>query len=357
MYLHMTSGRDISIDILFQALIPILAVTGCGLVISQIVSNVRFFRSIKHLPYETWETVNEEIEKITKRGRFLLTKNVLIYYGMFNKKVYDRREISLWRRNKGIYSQSVTKAGRISVPYDNTVIYFKGRRGHMDVIEYPIDALETNDKTKGELPYTSFLVACVSVIFTASMIIYPRMLADAATGTEVERFLFCLAFEVDYFLGAGIVTAVSGLVAFMIRCIVKPFNLKKDKLATRNRIKFYAILLVVTGMFLTGAIGTWYEDAMLVREDLAACHKGELCVAEGRYKEKGACLRGEVGFTVYDYSERKGFSPVLMENPGYRLILLRSAFDELPEEGREYRVEYLEKTKIVVSFSEMTNAE
>ena len=351
-YLRETSGRDMSIDMVFRFLIAICVITGLGLVIYQIVSNVKFYKNLKQLPEEMQETVKNEIPGTTKRGRYLLTKDVLVYFGMFNKKVFKRNEISRWKRDKGIHTQIAPKAGRISVPYDNTIIYFTNGHGYMDKIEYPVDPLESKEKTNGELPCTSVLVVFVSIVFTLSMIFYPRFLSSAAPKNEIERYLFYSSYEVEFFLRAIVITAVSALVAFIIRCFIKPIHFK-DKLTRRNRITVAAILLVVAAMFIAGAIGSWYQDAARAREDYKSYKAGDICVVEGTYKELGACGRNEVGWTEYEYAERHSFRPVLLSKPGSRLILLRSAFEELPEEGKKYRIEYLEKTKIVVSFTEI----
>ena len=350
-YYHGISGREASMQMVLQFLMIICLVAGIGIAIYQMVTNVKFYKSLKLLPPEIQEACKIEIPQRIKRGRYLLTQNVLIYYGMLTKKVYQRKDIAKWKRDKGVYSQDVPRAGRVSVPYDNTLIYLKKGFSYADRIEYPIDPLESEYETKGELPWNAFLVVFVSIVFTASMMLYPRILAKDAPGADIERFLFYSSYEVDYCLNAFKVTALSGLVAFVIRCIIKPIHFPKEKLVMKNRITLFCILSAVTLMFLVGAFGSWYDDVKNVREDLAAYYAGEFCIAEGRYKEKGVCLRNEVGFTVYDYAERNGFQPVLLEDPGYRLILLQSAFEELPQEGKTYQVEYLENTKIVVSFS------
>ena len=351
-YLHETSGRSYSLDLFFRLLTALLVITGLGLVIYQIVSNVKFYKSLKLLPKEMQEAVKKEIPDTTKRGRYLLTKDVLVYFGMFSKKVFKRNEISRWKRNKGIHTQVAPKAGRISVPYDNTVIYFKNGHGYMDKIEYPIDPLESVERTKGELPCTSLLVLFISIVFTLSLIIYPKFLAAAAPENEIERFLFYSSHEVDYFLKAITITAVSALVAFIVRCFIKPIHFK-DKLTTRNRFTVTAISLVAAAMLVVGFVGTWYQDAARAKEDYKSYKLGDFCVVEGTYKELGACGRNEVGWTEYEYAERHSFRPVLLSRPSSRLILLRSAFEELPKEGKKYRIEYLEKTKIVVSFTEI----
>ncbi len=351
-YLHETSDRPFSLDLFFRFLIAIAVVTGSGLFIYQIVSNVKFYKSLKLLPEEMQEAVKKEIPDTIKRGRYLLTKDVLVYFGMFNKKVFKRNEISRWKRNKGIHTQIAPKAGRVSVPYDNTIIYFKNGHGYMDKIEYPVDPLESEERTKGELPCTSVLVVFISIVFTLSMIFYPRFLSAAAPENAIERFLFYSSYEVEYFLKAIVITAVSALVAFIVRCFIKPIHFK-DKLTKRNRITVTAILLIVIAMFLAGAIGTWYQDAERAREDYRSYKAGEFCAVEGTYKELGACNRNEVGWTEYEYAQRHSFRPVLTSRPGSRLILLRSAFGEQPEEGKQYRIEYLEKTKIIVSFTEI----
>ena len=184
------------------------------------------------------------------------------------------------------------------------------------------------------------------------MLFYPRFLSAAAPENEIERFLFYSSHEVDYFLKAIVITVISALVAFIVRCFIKPIHFK-DSLTKRNRITVTAIFLAVTVMFIAGAIGTWYQDAKRAGEDYKSYKSGEFCVVEGTYKELGACNRNEVGWTEYEYAERHSFRPVLTSRPGSRLVLLRSAFDELPEEGKQYRIQYLEKTKIIVSFTEI----
>ena len=56
-----------------------------------------------------------------------------------------------------------------------------------------------------------------------------------------------------------------------------------------------------------------------------------------------------MGWSVYDYASRWSYDPVVLSGPVSGPILLKSAYDELPEEGRRYRVEYLKNTKVVVS--------
>ncbi len=351
-YVFTTPGRDMSVDLFLKLLGCIALITGIILAVYQAVSNIRFLKDLKKLNPEIKETLCEEIKQRIKRGRYLLTKDVLIYYGIFSKKVYKRREISRWKRNEGIYTQHAPKAGTISVPYDNTIIFFKSGYGYMDMIEYPIDPLESENETKGELPYDGILALFISLIFLMCMIFYPRIMEIKAGGTEIERFLYYASYEVSYFLVSVIITVVSGVFGFIIRCIVKPKKLKKNKLEIRNKLTVSGILLTVTAMFFAGMIGTWYKDSVPVREDLNAYHSGDLCVVEGEYKERGACERNEVGWTLYNLADRKSFEPILLSGPGDRLLLLRSAFDELPSKGKGYTVKYLGNTKIIVSFSE-----
>lgn len=91
---------------------------------------------------------------------------------------------------------------------------------------------------------------------------------------------------------------------------------------------------------------------MLANEDLIAYYNNEFKTAEGIYKEKGACNRNEMGWSVYQNAKSKLYDPVMLEDPGIRLILLRSVLESMPVEGKWYRVEYLENTKIVVSLVE-----
>lgn len=75
---------------------------------------------------------------------------------------------------------------------------------------------------KGELPYNAFLTVCISLVLTASMMIYPRILAFDAPKAEIERFLFYSSYEVDYCL--------------------KAFAVPKDKLTIKNQITVFGII-------------------------------------------------------------------------------------------------------------------
>ena len=350
-YLHNTSSHEASMLLFFQSLMALSVLIGIGLVTFQIISNIRFLRDVKKLSPEMIESVKTEMETVTKRGRYLLSKDILIYYGYFKKKIYKRNEVSRWKRNQGIHSQHVPKAGCVSVSYDNTVIYFKNGYGYMDMIDYPIYPLESDKETKGELPYNGILVVFVSAVFLISMIMYPRILIAKAPALQIEKFLFLASYEADYCMNAVIITVISGVVGFVIRCIIKPLNLKKDKLKTFNFMRVSLILLAITAMFVVGFYGSEKKEAALVLEDLNSYYAGKYSVLEGNYQE-GTVQYNEVGSDIYDYAYRKGFNPAFLSKPGYGLIFLKDAFEVNPVEGREYKVEFLENTRIIVSIVE-----
>lgn len=352
-YLFETSGHDEAMLMSFRMIMAMCIVSGIGLAISQTVSNIGFLRELKKLSPDVSAATKAEAKTGIKRGRYFLTRDVLIYYGFLKKKVFIRNQISRWKRNKGIHSQSVPKAGRVNVPFDNTIIYFKtgSEYGYMEKIEYPIDPLESEKATKGELPYNGILAVFISIVFCVSMIVYPRILLENAPTSIIEGFLFRASHEADYCLTAVIITAIAGVAGFIVRCIIKPLNLKKDKLKTRNRLTVSFILLTVTAMFIAGFYGTEKKDALLILEDLDSYYAGEYSVIEGKYEE-GEISRGEVGWDIYDYANRKGYAPVFLERPGCQLILLKGTSQINPEEEKEYEVRYLDNTRIIISIAE-----
>ncbi len=340
-YRCVTTGRSREMELIVWLLVGICAVVGIGLVICQSISMARFRKDLRALPDVITEAVERELDHTLKRGRFLLTGEVLIYFGFFKKRVFRRSEIYGWKRSQGVRVTHNPKAGTIEIPYDDTLVRLKD--GRKELIEYPSYPLEAAHETKGELPLNAFVILFFSTVFITSMTVYPLLLAKYAPKAPIERFLFYRANEAHYCLTAVIISAAAGSLAFMIRCFVRPLKLYTDK------TKAIVIVIVVAAAFVAGFYADERKDALLAEEDLNSYHSGNYETVEGIYKEKGAVGRNEVGWSVYDYASRRAYDPVVLSGPVSGLILLKSAYDELPEEGRRYRVEYLKNTKVVVS--------
>lgn len=344
-YKRENGGISQDAELILQFIMGMCIVAGGLLSFSQIVSTIRFVKAYRSLPSIVADSVSDEIDHTVKRGRFLLTKSVLAYFGPFSKKLFDRNEISGWKRNKGVNVSHNPKAGVIKIPYDDTMVYLKKHR--TELIEYPIDPLEAEKKTAGELPLTAMAIFIMVTVFFAGMIIYPQILEARAPSDPIERFLFWAANEAHYCLTAVIVSAITGIVSFFIRCLISTIKIYADK------VKAIAICICVAAAFVAGFYADERKEAMLAEEDLNAYYNERLEVVEGIYKEKGACKRNEMGWSVYDYADSKQYDPVMLEDPRTGLILLRSAIESIPAEGKRYRIEYLKNTKIVVSLVEI----
>ena len=340
MYLQETTSRDPSMITLFSSIILYCKVAGFGFVIFQIFSHIHFIMSLKVLSHEVKLGIQDEAVNGVKRGRFLLTKDVLVYYGMFSKKVIKRDEISRLKRNKGTLKTYVPRAGNVKVDYDTTLVYLKN--GDVMQIECSIDSL---DGIRGELPYNSLIAVVLMGLFILSMLIYPRISDYYAEGTQIERFLFHASYDVYFWLASIVIVAIIGIIAYVLRYIFIPKKIDKAN------ITLAGIALLVVAVFVCGVFFGKSDDAELAREDLSAYYAGEFIVVEGPYQEHGECLNYEVGWNFYEYADRSSLEPVILERPGYRLLFLKAAFDELPEADMSYQVEYLENTKIVVSFT------
>ena len=340
MYLQGTTSRDSSMITLLSSIILYCKVAGSGFVTFQIFSQIYFLMSLKVLSHETKLGIQDEAVNGVKRGRFLLTKDVLIYYGMFSKKVIKRDEISRLKRNKGTLETFVPRVGHVKTDYDTTLVYLKN--GDLLQIECSIDSL---DGIRGELPYNSLIAVVLIGLFFMSMLIYPRISDYYAEGTQIERFLFHASYDVYFWLASIVIVAGIGIIVYVLRYIFIPA--KKDK----ANITIAGIALLVVVVFVFGVFCGQREDAVQAREDLCAYYAGEFVVVEGSYKEHGECLNYEVGWNFYEYADRLSLEPVILARPGYRLLFFKAAFDELPVADMSYQVEYLENTKIVVSFT------
>jgi len=211
-------------------IIQFCGVAGVGLVIIQMNSYIQFIMSLKRLSPEIKEGIQEEAVNGVKRGRFLLTEDVLIYYGMFSKKVIKRDEISRMKRNKGTLEKYVPRAGRIRIEYDTTLVYLKN--GVEMQIECSMDSM---DGVKGELPYNSVIGVVLLGLFFGYMTIYPRILDHYAGETQIERFLFHASYDVYFWLASVITVAVIGIIAYVLRYAFLPAQMNK------NMIKLYFI--------------------------------------------------------------------------------------------------------------------
>ncbi len=324
----------ISIFCIFAVLI------GGGLLLVQFYTHIRFLVSLGTLAEENKAGIHNEVLNGVKRGKYLITEDVWLYYGMFSKKVIMRNEISGWERNKGTFS--VGYHSYIKVPYDTTLIYLKdGSRMHMEC------KMDSKDGVRSELPYNSIIAVLITGLFFAAMAIYPQVLDHYAGEDMIERFLFFASKDLYYSLVSFLIVAAIGIILYVIRYLC--FPAKWD---------YQDAFLVLTGLILLGGLvlvlySSEKEYADLARADLDAYRAGEFMVWEGKCSELRTAYYYEWGTNYHEYADRLSMNPLAWKGTEFNLLFIEDAFDIEPQVDSYYRVMFLENTKVVVQIEKI----
>lgn len=309
-YCYMQVAEVSSDMVIFLTLIcRMCEISGIGLVCYQIMSQISFKRKLMKLSPEIKADIENEIATKPKKGRFIKTKEVLVYYGMFEKEVLKREEIVALQRNEGM----VTLQGRykITVNNDHTAVFVKDGR----TLRLP--RLLVEDDASSELPYNSLIAVFLMGLLYGAMFLYPQFLDGAMTSDPIENLLLRMVLEVKYWGIAILVVVGIGIFAYVLRYCFLPSRDYSDMAAVTW------ILLCISSLLILGIYMEKRDTAELARADLAAYREGHFEVKESY---------------LYD--------------PTGEWESLKETLGKVPKEGVFYRVEYLKQTKIIVGFEE-----
>lgn len=310
-YWYMQVAEVSSDMVIFLTLIcRMCEISGIGLVCYQIISQILFKRKLMKLSPEIKADIENEIATKPKKGRFIKTKAVLIYYGMFEKEVLKREEIVALQTNEGM----VTLQGRYktTVNNDHTAVFVRDGR----TLRLP--RLLVEDDASRELPYNSLIAVFLMGLLYGTMFLYPKLLNTAMTPDPIENLLLRMVLEVKYWGIAICVVAGIGIFAYVLRYRFLPSRDYSDMAVVAG------ILLLVLSLFILMVHMEKRDTAELARADLASYR-------EGHFEMKESYLYDSTG----------------------EWESLKETLGKVPKEDVLYRVEYLKQTKIIVGFEEI----
>ncbi len=324
-------------------LAPIMGMTGAVLILIQVVSQIIFAIRLSKFNSEQKDNVRKEAESGLKRGRLLKTDDVLIYYGMFSKKVLLMSDILDWYPNAGSSSFYAPRAGTITMNWD--CINVKMRNGRTKELNCSMACF---GGAPGELPVNSLIAVILLGLAFFIMWVYPKVMGIFAGNNPTERLLYYAGYDVFYWLFAVLLIVVIGVAAYYLR--YRFLDSGYDMTMVRKILGAFAILVL---LFLWLVFQMKNDEADLARADLKAYRAGEFAMAEKESYGVSENTNDGNGWGLYGHMARLGVKSNILEFWSGSMLIIDGTVEKMPESGKMYRVYYLENTKILVDFEEV----
>ena len=340
-------------DVFYYLLLPLSLLTSGVLILVQLISYWIYLVRWCRLTSEQKMVIRDVACNCQKTGKILQSEEVLIYYGMFSKKVLFRKDILSMQRTVNT-STSHVRGGTIVTVSDYIRVTLKSAK-KADLM----CNIKVLDGYQGELPWNSIGVVVLLGVAELIMGVYPRLI-DFFLGEKdvIEKTLFYAGYDWAFWLVAIILITILGI--FMV-CLKKKFVDESYKgTVTKSPGMFYMalILLLFLGLFFRDK----YEDSQLARADLKAYVQGQ---HEQKtiyiQKEEESQMWGCGSDYMHNYLDTKQIPYACLEcfEDSCRweeFFLLIDPKNE-PETEKTYCLYYLENTKIVVGFEQVLNNE
>lgn len=336
-----TKAEDGEFVIYFLA--PILGMTSAVLILIQVMSQIIFVLRLLKLNSEQKANVRKEAESGLKRGRLLKTDDVLIYYGMFSKKVLLMSDILDWYPNAGTSSFYAPRAGTITMNWD--CINVKMRNGRTKELNCSMACF---GGAPGELPVNSLIAVILLGLAFFIMWVYPKIMGWFAGTDPIERMLYYAGYDAFFWLLAVLLIAVIGVTSYYLR--YRFLDSSYDMTLARKILGAFALFVL---LFLWLIFQMKYDEADLAREDLKAYKAGALAVMEQESYGIRENTNDGNGWGLYGHMARLGIKSNVLEFWSGSVLLIDGTVEKMPESGKIYRVYYLENTKILVDFEEV----
>lgn len=334
------------IDVFGYLLWPLSLMTSGVLSLIQIVSCLIYLIRWCKLTSEQKMNIRDVAGNSKKTGKILQSEEVLIYYGMFSKKVLLRSDITSMQRNANTSTTHV-RGGSIVTVSDYILVRLKsGKKVDM------MCNIKVLDGYEGELPWNSIGAVVLLGVAVLIMGLYPLLIKCFMGEKDViERILFYAGYDWIFWLIAIVLVFIFGIFLF---CIKKKYVDESYKgVVSKSVLPFYIIIAVIlfSGIFWRDK----YEDSQEARADLEA-------YMQGKYEQKIVYIRedGEArtwtcgNDNIYNYLDTQQIPYVCVEgveddSSSKNYFLLIGLEDELKTE-QAYCLYYLENTKIIVRF-------
>lgn len=330
-------------EFIIYFLMPILGLTSAILILIQILSQIMFAVKLTRLNRKQKEHVRHEADTGIKCGRLLKTDDVLIYYGMFSKKVLLMSDILDWYPNTGTSSFYAPRAGTITMNWD--CINVKMRNGKTKELNCSMACF---GGAPGELPVNSLIAVILLGVAFLIMGLYPKLMDCFVGSNPIERLLFHAGYDAFFWLVAVVLIIILGITAYYLRYKVIYSNY--DMAMFIKPLIVFGILVI---LFLKIFFDMKNDESDLARADLKAYRAGEYAVVECESWELREHTNDGNGWGLYGHKSRLNVKCTVWEFQNDSVLIIDGSVEKMPEIGKQYRIYYLKNTGIAVGFEEI----
>lgn len=330
---------------------PLSLMASGVLIFIQLVSVSIYFVRWCRLTSEQKKGLRDAACNAKKTGRILQSEEVLLYYGMFSKKVLFKREITSMERFREQDFRRV-RGGSISTESDFIRVSFKsGKKADLICNKKVLDGYQ------GEIPWNS--IGAVVLLGVAELVMgfYPLLMNCFVSKKDlITRILFFAGYEWVFWLISAFLIAVFTVYLYHLK--KKYLDESYRGIISKSALPIYLAFLVL--LFSGIVFRDKYDESQLARADLKA-------YTQGQYEKQVTYMRKlyyEPIWTcgtdyIYHYLETEQISYVCPEciedGSRYDEDFMLVGFEESPELDQTYCLYYLENTRIIVSFEKVEN--
>ena len=324
------------------------------------------------------ELTEEQKNSIAKYGiarcfKAYLSKDFLIQYGMFTKRIIRIDEIESIQRNNGI---RVIQAGgyRVSEDVDQMILMMKSGKTECvdtsDDMMKAITALQKGDLAedfynKNIYYYVDEPVEGMTALFLLGSVIlflggYSHVMnLFVVKSDSVSKMLFVTCYENRFYMGAALMTGISIISTFVWR-----FRAQSEKNHISMMPLWGGIALVIIMLTYGGYDNKFDEDIQTARVDYQLYQEGvceqviasRMVVVEDSYEAWGntkTYRRIEAAGMEMKFLEIEIDESLSGQEYAQNKFILVNPKWESWEEEKSYRIHYLKNTRIVINIEEV----
>ena len=350
LYFVGTNKLDSEIKEMFVYLLwPLSLLTSGILLLVQSISCLLYFVRWCRLTPEQKKGIRDAAYNSKKTGRILQSEEVLIYYGMFFKKILLRRDIVSMQRVANT-SKTYVRGGSIVSKSDYILVRLNS--GKKTDLTCNIKVL---DGYKGELPWNGMAAVLLLGVAVLIMGLYPFLIECFMGKMDmIEKSLFYAGYDWAFWLAAVVIIAVFGIWLYHVK---ERYNDESYKGAiTKSPLPFFVviILFLFCGIFFRDK----YEDSEMARADLKA-------YTQGQYEQKILLMRDKEDAVMWacgsdniqNYLDAKQIPYIcltcLEDGEFWEEYFLLINSENQPEIEQTYCLYYLENTKIILRYEKV----
>lgn len=324
--------------------LPLAGGAGAILILVQSLSHLLFAFRLRKLSKEQRAGVKQAAATGFKMGKLLKTDDVLIYYGMFSKQVLWMCDIVDWYPNSGTYQNYVPRGGRVVLHYDTINVRMKsGKVKNLNC------SMQCFGGQEGELPWNTTIMVFLLGVAYLLFALYPRLMDVIAGEDMIRRLLFHTGYDVFFWVVCVVMIVLLGILLYYLK-----YRYVETNYDMRNAGQFVIRFLVVVVLFLFIMLRQKNDESDIARADLKAYDQGIYAQMEGVGDELTEIYHNNNGFGLLAHIDKLGISAVWWSADWYEksLVILEGSGVEMPKQGKDYRIYYLENTRIVVKIEE-----